>query len=348
MTDQRPDGDVGRGAFGTRVAWGRVAAVVLVVGMLLAAFTIPIPPFFVFLPGPVRDAEQLIEIGGAPSYSSEGTLYITTVSVDVNVTAADLLSGAIDPSKAVVLKQQLTGNGSLSELTQTERQQMTLSKQHAQEVALTELGYAPPTGDGARVVTTTRGSPAGGVLRPGDVIVGANHHEIGTSCDLGRVIDGLGLGHRVRLRVRRDGALQSLSLSTVPNPDDPSAPVIGVATRDINHSFDPGIKVDFHTGRIVGPSAGLMFTLALYDRLTPGDLTKGRTIAGTGTIECDGGVGPIGGVEEKVAAAERNGAEIFLAPAADFSDARAAADHLRVVEVSNFSSALHYLESSGS
>ena len=113
---------------------------------------------------------------------------------------------------------------------------------------------------------------------------------------------------------------------------------------DVDYSYDPGIEVDFQTGRIAGPSAGLMFSLALYDRLTSQDLTGGRAVAGTGTIDCDGGVGPIGGVEQKVAGAEREGAEIFLAPAANAQTAQSAARDIEVVSISSFSDAVGYLQ----
>jgi PDZ domain-containing protein len=90
-----------------------------------------------------------------------------------------------------------------------------------------------------------------------------------------------------------------------------------------------------------------MWTLGLGDLLTPGDLSDGAVIAGTGTIAPDGTVGPIGGVEEKVAAAERAGATVFFAPVQDAKAARAVADHITVVPVSTYQQALDYLERAG-
>jgi PDZ domain-containing protein len=114
---------------------------------------------------------------------------------------------------------------------------------------------------------------------------------------------------------------------------------------DVNFEFDPDVEVDLDTGEIGGPSAGLMFALGLYDNLTPEDLTGGKQIAGTGTIQCGGSVGPIGGIEEKIAGAERAGAELFLAPAADADAAKKAAHDLTVVSVASFDDAVDYLES---
>jgi PDZ domain-containing protein len=94
----------------------------------------------------------------------------------------------------------------------------------------------------------------------------------------------------------------------------------------------------------MAPSGGLMMALTLYDLLTPDDLTRGRAIAGTGALECDGGVVPIGGIEQKVAGAEQEGAEIFLSPAGNVEAARRAADDIEVVAIARFEDALEYLD----
>jgi PDZ domain-containing protein len=112
---------------------------------------------------------------------------------------------------------------------------------------------------------------------------------------------------------------------------------------DLNYELDAPADAAFDTGEIAGPSAGLMMSLSLYDSLTADDLTHGRSIAGTGTISCDGEVGSIGGIEQKVAAAEAKGADIFLAPAGNAPDARGIAEDIRVVAVGTFDDALSYL-----
>jgi len=94
-----------------------------------------------------------------------------------------------------------------------------------------------------------------------------------------------------------------------------------------------------------GPSAGLMFTLTVYNLVTPKDLTGGRKIAGTGTIDMDGTVGPIGGVEQKVAAAEAAGAEYFLSPVENYENARAVARHIQVVKIATVEQAVEFLHS---
>jgi PDZ domain-containing protein len=195
-------------------------------------------------------------------------------------------------------------------------------------------------------MSTRDGSPADGELHAGDVIVAVQGAPVRTTCDVAAAISRLEVGERVALTVRSEGEGDRATVVLRTARDATTGrSYIGVEMADVNYSFDPGVDVNFITGEIAGPSAGLMFTLALYDRLTPDDLTAGRTIAGTGTIDCGGRVGPIGGVAQKVAAAEANGADVFLAPALNALDAREAAGDIRVVSVSSFADAIDYLQS---
>lgn len=312
--------------------------------LIAGANWIPIPIFYAYIPGPIRDAVDLVEVGDAKTYSSEGSLYLTTVNIDVNVTLRDWVTAIVDPTRTIVLKEQVTGGVSLEELEKQQATEMSQSQQHAQEVALSALGIAEPTAKGARVIDTIDDTPAADVLEKGDVIVSIDDTKVSTTCGVGRAIDQVEVGDEVEITVRRAGEKQTLSLETARSPEDPSAPYIGVYMEDVAYEFDPGFDVEFRTGAIAGPSAGLMFSLALYDRLTPDDLTKGREIAGTGTIACDGGVGSIGGIEQKIAAAETKGAEIFLTPAGNVDAAEAAADDIEIVSVSSFDDALSYLQ----
>lgn len=317
------------------------------IGVLLVflAFFIPIPILYEYLPGPAPTVDQLITIGGARTYSSEGAFRLTTVSVDTQVTFAEWVASGFDPDTMVVTRDQVTGGQSLSRLQKEQEAQMNQSNQSAEEVALSALGIATPTGDGARIVATIEDTPAAGTLEEGDLILEIDGEEIGTVCDAGREIDERDVGDEIELTIRRDGKERTVRVDTVANPQDPESPFIGIAMEEVNYSFDPGVDIQFEPGEIAGPSAGLMFALQIYDRLTPDDLTDGRQIAGTGEIGCDGGVGPIGGIEQKVAGAKREGAEIFLAPTLNAADARkVAGDEIEIVSISTFSDALAYLE----
>lgn len=327
------------------VSAGRLLVLaILAVALIIAAFFAPIPVFYRYLPGPVRDVEQLVDVGSTRTFSSEGSLLLTTVSVDPQVTFVEIVRSAFEDSTAIVAKDEVTGGESLKDLIEQQKEEMRLSKQAAQEVALAALGLSEPTGDGARVIRTIPKYPAAGVLREDDVIVSVEGQQVETTCEVGRAIDGHEVGDEVRVEVERDGESKTFTFETVEDPRNPGAPIIGVLMEDVNRAFNPGIEVEFETGKIGGPSGGLMMTLALYDQLTPDDLTSGRKIAGTGTIGCDGGVGAIGGIEQKVAGAEEAGASIFLAPAANAEAASGVADEIEIVSVTSFDDALEFLE----
>ena len=321
-----------------------IVALGLLLALVIGSNWIPLPIFYAYLPGPVRDVEERVEIGDAKTYSSEGKLYLTTVNVDVDVTLREWIEAIFDPDRTIVLKDDVTGGGSLEDLQREQEIQMEESKQHAEEVALAALGIAEPTGKGARVSDTVKGAPADGVLRKGDVIVSVDGEKVATTCDVGRAVDAHEVGEDITFTVRRDKEVETVTMETARHPQGHSSPYVGVYMEEIDYEFDPGFEVDFQTGKIAGPSAGLMFALALYDRLTPDDLTEGREIAGTGTVACDGGVGPIGGIEQKVAGAEALGAVIFLAPEGNAAAAEEAADDIEVVSVSTFDDAVRYLE----
>jgi PDZ domain-containing protein len=109
--------------------------------------------------------------------------------------------------------------------------------------------------------------------------------------------------------------------------------------------YDFPIDVENNVGdEVGGPSAGTMFALAIYDRLTPGSLTGGRTVAGTGTMSPDGTVGPIGGVRQKIAGAAAAGAKVFLVPDANCAEAAQGSDHgMTLVRVATFDEAVKEL-----
>jgi PDZ domain-containing protein len=322
----------------------RLLLIALVAALALAAFRVPIPIFYAFVPGPVRDVETLVAIEGARSYSSEGHLFLTTVSVDVEVTFVDMIKTFVDPHSEIVMRDAVTGGENFERIEEQQFAAMQASQTAAMGVALSALDLEAPTSDGVRIESLAEGSDAAARLAPGDRIVKVDGQDVSTTCDVGRLIDAHDPGENVSITVSRSGEIRTLSVGTTAHPDDPSSPLVGIFMSDINFRFDPQLKVEFDTGEIAGPSAGLMMTLALYDRLTPDDLTGGRAIAGTGEIACDGGVAPIGGITQKVAGAEKEGADVFLVPAANAERARRAADDIRIVAVSNFGDAVDFLE----
>jgi Lon-like protease len=342
IRDQPPEGPPPPSR--TRSGWRPLVGALLLILLVVAAIRVPIPIFFAFEPGPARDVEQLVQVSGERTYSSDGSLFLTTVRVDTQVTAADWVRAVFDPAKRIVSRDEVTRGQSFEEQEKQQLEEMEISKQQAQVVALGTLGFPPPSGDGAEVVRVDEEAPAGDALQENDVITEVNGETVETTCEASQKIGEIRPGDEVQLTVERDGARETYTLITARNPQDPRKAYVGVLMTDKGFEYDPGLEVEFDTDNIGGPSAGLMFTLALYDQLTPEDLTGGSQIAGTGTIGCGGEVGAIGGIEQKVAGAEAEGAEVFLAPAGNYDAAVAVADDIRVVEVVDFDDALHYLE----
>lgn len=197
------------------------------------------------------------------------------------------------------------------------------------------------SGDGARVVRTVPGSSAADTLEQGDVIVAVGEREVALASEVAAVVSQHDVGDEIELVVRRDGDRVTEQITIGELPQD-AGPGIGVLAATVDLRIDTPVEVRPREGtRVGGPSAGLMIALGVYEASTDTDLSQGRTIAGTGTIDTSGNVGRISGVTEKVAGAELADADVFLVPADQAAEARAAAPPgLEVIAVSNLDDAI--------
>ena len=317
-----------------------------VVAAALAAALLPVP-YVILSPGPTLNTlgrtsgGPLITISGHQTYPTDGHLNLVTVSFlggpgdGFNVFTA--LRAWLTPHDAVVPEQELFPSGQSEQ--QVERQdtlQMVGSQQDAEAAALCALNIHFTTLD--TVTQTEKGMPAAAVLKPGDQITAVDGTPIGCSHDTGTLIRQHPPGSRVTLTVLRNGRSQHITLRTA-NVQGHS--VIGVfLTENFRFPFTIKIKV----GDIGGPSAGMMFALGIVDKLTPGSLTGGKFVAGTGEISADGAVSPIGGIQQKMAGARAAGATWFLTPAANCADTSGAVPAgLHLAKVSTLHQALNDL-----
>jgi PDZ domain-containing protein len=188
--------------------------------------------------------------------------------------------------------------------------QMTTSQENATAAALTELGYEVP----ARLVVAepVAGSGADGVLLPDDVLLAVGGVEVGSFADLSAALAATAPASRAPVLVDRGGA--RVSVDVVTGDDGRGGSVLGVF---LDPEFDFPVDVRIRADAIGGPSAGAMFALGIVDMLTPGALTGGQDVAGTGTISVDGEIGAINGIRLKLVGAARDGAAYFLAPRAN-------------------------------
>jgi PDZ domain-containing protein len=257
------------------------------------------------------------------------------------MTPIGVLASWLDPERTVVARDQLYAPGETAAQEQTRAiSQMDQSKIDAASVVLKELtGYPKDHGTGVLVEGVVSGCSADGRLYPGDRILSVGGTTANTVRAASAAIESAPSGSSLRFDISVDGTPRTVTLVRRPCGEK-QQPLVGVS---LVNSFP--IQISISTGDIGGPSAGLMFALGLYDLLTPGDLTGGRTIAGTGEIGVDGTVYPIGGVAQKVIAASDAGASIFLVPKSELAPARTAAEgrDLRLVPVSSFDQAVSWL-----
>jgi PDZ domain-containing protein len=295
-------------------------------------------PYYALGPGPARDVTPLIDVEGHPVYASDGRLVMTTVAYR-KVTALQALIAWIDPNASVVAQDVLYPPGSTVEQEDRRaRSQMDQSKIDATAVVLRRLlDWPADRGEGALIRSVAPGCPAEGELFPGDLVVRIDDRSVSSSEDASRLLDAIPVDRPVTFEVEAGGDRADVTLTRAECGGD--EPLIGITMID---GFP--IDVTISSGDVGGPSAGMMWAVGLYELLTPGDLTEGRTIAGTGTIDLRGRVGPIGDIADKVVAARRAGADVFLVPRADYAELEDAdTGEMDVVPVSSFSQVLRYL-----
>ena len=332
---------------GRVVVWVVVGVVLLValVGMLVRL------PYVLISPGRATAVGGAVSIDGAPTYDHEGKVLYLTVQVSTSrPNLWRLLAGWLDDNTEIVPEDDVLGGRTRAEDAKLNRLEMANSQMIAKKVALDRLGYTvTTTGKGVVVAAVTAGSPADGKLRTGDVITAVDGQPVTLSDELGPAIRAHAPGDAVDLTVQRDGDDRTVTVGTRAAPDGPCAgrAQIGIVGRTRDEHFDYPVDVKIDTGRVGGPSAGLAFTLTIIDELTEGDLTGGKPVAVTGTIEPDGRVGPIGGVAQKAVAAKSAGARLFIVPDDELKDARAHADGMKVAGVATLDEALRALRRNG-
>jgi PDZ domain-containing protein len=313
----------------------RVVALLFVLGLIFTAGYVRLP-YYAVGPGPAREVEPLIDIQGHTRYPSSGKLIMTTVRW-FQVTSLQAIVAWLDPNASVVPSDTLYPPGEDVAVEQERAlSQMDQSKIDASYVALSHVvDYPKDHGDGALIQSVGDRCPAGGKLFAGDTITSIDETPVGSVKDASKLIGAASPGEKLTFEVHAAGETHDIKVAKGDCPPSKD-PLIGVS---LVNAFP--FPVSIASGDIGGPSAGLMFALGLYDELTPGDLTAGRTIAGTGTIDTTGNVGPIGGITDKVVAAERVGAQVFLVPKDNMAELRGVdTGDMRLIPVGSFDQAL--------
>lgn len=331
-----------------RYATGVVAAVTLI-ALICLAFIVPVP-YVAMRPGPAFDTlgdfdkKHMFTLSGADAYPTTGALRFTTVSVtssDAHFTLADALLGVINPDAEVLPRDLIYHQGTTTKQNEEESAaQLASSKDSSRVAALRAAGFTVP--ELTRVVEVVKGQPADGRLEVDDVIVAVDGAATARADQVVAQMKAHEPGSDVVVTVIRDAERVSIQLPTVKAESGGGSRVGVILRRAFNYPVTITNNVDDSIG---GASAGMMFALAIYDLLTPGALTGGLDIAGTGEIGADGEVGPIGGIRQKMAGAARFGADYFLVPADNCRDAlRGDGDGMRLVKVETLDGAIEAIE----
>jgi PDZ domain-containing protein len=317
-------GDIGSPVVTRRTAVLTAGAVLLLVFGLLGT-ALPVP-YVAQVPGPTLntlgevDGEPIIAIEGRERNDVDGNLNLTTVGVGRGgLSLVQAVRGWFDSEVSVVPEESVYPPDRTEEETrQANREAFLTSEQAAESVALGHLGYP------VKVVVQglAEDSPSEGHLEEEDAIEAVNGQPTPDAKSLNAVLSAIEGGSEVTVAYTRLGKPGSTTIRTKAAEDRDGA-LLGISILDQPAApFDVDIQIE----DVGGPSAGLMLTLGILDLVGDEDLTAGAVVAGTGTIDTEGRVGPIGGIALKMVAAREIGAELFLVPADNCAEAVDAPD----------------------
>jgi Lon-like protease len=284
----------------------------VIVALVLMASSFYTLPYYVSKPGMAKELEPIIEVQNG--YDEAGTFMLTTVRMGkANIYSYAIAKASkyqeIYPEKVIRAEDETE-----EEYTTRQLHLMDTSKLNAIEVSYKKAGIPVDYHyRGVYVLNVFPGLPADGKLLPGDRIIKLDDRSFSSSATFIEYVNEKQVGDTIKLSIERNDSPKEISISVAAFPKSPSKKGVGIElVEDKEIIVKPEVKVN--TDEIGGPSAGLMFSLEIYNQLTKEDFTRGYNIAGTGTITADGKVGPIGGIEQKIVAADKVGAEIFFAP----------------------------------
>ncbi|MEV7019036.1 PDZ domain-containing protein [Streptomyces sp. NPDC093991] len=340
-----------------------LASTLMLIALLCAGVFIPVP-YAEMSPGPTvntlgeHEGEPVLQIAGRKTYPADGNLNMTTVrvtSADYRMNLVEAVYGWLAHDTKVVPHDTLYPDGKTEEeSTQENAEEFSQSQESAKVAALKELGI--PVKSWVIVSTVVKDAPAEGKLHAGDVIKAVDGKAVKEPSDVAELVTEHAPGEDVVFTVvpakeqaaaekEKRTAVRTEQVTVTTRASDDAGEeraVVGISAGT-DHTFP--FAIDIKLADVGGPSAGLMFALGVYDKLTPGALTGGAFVAGTGTIDDEGKVGPIGGIEMKTVGARDKGAEYFLTPADNCAAAaKDTPDGLTLVKVGTMDDALDALK----
>ncbi|MDN5724531.1 MAG: PDZ domain-containing protein [Propionibacteriales bacterium] len=332
----------------TEQTWVSVASALTFLGCVLALALVP-SPYVVRGPGGTHDTlglgdkgQPAVNVTGVPTYPTTGRLDLTTISttrVDARVNLIQALLAHALPGRDTLDHAIAYPQNTTQEQTDQENAELMADSQIEAVVAALRAAGQPVT-ERPVVQRVVVGTSAQGQVRPGDLVVAVGEQPVRTPDDFAAATAEVASSDTVTFTVLRQRAQQTVQVTARAgtNPADRLGLQVGQGyevAAEVSYAIPPAIG---------GPSAGLVFSLAIYDKITPGELVAGRHVAGTGTIDAAGRVGPIGGIDEKIAAAQSAGARVFLVPAPNCADLVGVRTSMRLVRVAELDQAVRALQ----
>jgi Lon-like protease len=339
----------------TRQTWTAFVSALAFICLAVLLVVVPVP-FVSWSPGGTRDTlgtvghEPMIKIQGIDTYPTTGRLDMTIVAItpaDARLSLPQALLAYWLPYRDALPRDAVYAPGKSAEDVENEDADMMETAQDDAVVAALRADNRPVT-EMPAIFSVTVGGPAHKLLLPGDLVVSVDGIPTPDHEAVAKRIRAHNIGERVRFVVIRDKVQTEVTVTTVESNVQSDVPVIGI-TLATGYRYEPDISFDLGQ-QIGGPSAGLVFALAIYDKITNGPLLAGRHFAGTGKITPNGDVQAIGGIQEKIAAAEKAGADAFFVPSAncrDLAGLRTSMDLIKVVTLSDAIEAVQALNQSG-
>ncbi|HET7723143.1 MAG TPA: PDZ domain-containing protein [Propionibacteriaceae bacterium] len=332
----------------TRQTWTAVVSSLVFIALAAVLAFAPIP-FVAWTPGATydvlgtSDGQPVLKIDGITTYDTTGQLRMTTVSqtrADASLSLPEALFAYVMPHRDVLPRDVVYAPGkSAGQVANEEKSLMSTAQFDAVVAALRAAGQ--PVQELPMVTAVRVSGPSNNKLQPGDLILMVDNVPVSTNEDVVARIKDKGVGQKVVIQVQRQNTRVSVTIDTVGSATDGRVATIGV-TVGTGYSYTPSVSFSINPD-VGGGSGGLMMALAVYDRITPGDLLKGQIVAGTGTMSATGEVGAIGGIQEKIAAAEAAKAKVFFVPAANCQDTVGLTSSMSLVKVSTLKDAIDAL-----
>ncbi len=321
----------------------RVKISIFAAVLLIAASFLIKPDYYLVLPGTVQDLQELVQVDNAQA-ENEGAFFLVTISQQ-RANLPLFVYALVHPSVDLVPRTRvIPPEMDRQEYNELMRLWMEESQVLAKTVALRWAGHEVPVeSDGVVIREVLKDSPAVNILQAADIIKAIDGTEVHITEELIDIIQKRRQGDFVEVIFYREGTKHTENIKTASHPVDEDKAALRILVQTLNWEPQLPVEINIDAGKITGPSAGMMFVLEIFNQLEPEDITRGRKIAGTGTVNLNGEIGPIGGVKQKVIAAENGGAEIFLVPTKNFPEAQETARKIEVVEVNTLQEVFDFL-----